>query len=90
MKGWDKRLVRVAVGVFAWIPLGFQLVAMYLLTQAFAIFAPGPVLLARYGMTVGVITVAGVTLVGVLSEPQGRDKLMGVLTCGTRNRKSSE
>ena len=90
LKGWDKRLVRVAVGVFAWIPLGFQLVAMYLLAQSFEIFAPGPVVLARYGITVGVITVGGVTLVGVLSEPQGREKLLGFLTCGTRNRKSSD
>jgi len=84
MTSWSRRLVRVAVGVFAWIPLGFQMAALYLLSQALEVFAPGPVQLARYGITCGAAMVACVTLVGICSNEQGRRKVLLVVSCGTR------
>jgi hypothetical protein len=80
--GWDHRVVRVAVGVFAWIPLGFQTAAMFLFSQALEVFGPGPVALARYGITGAMVLVGTVTMVGILSDVRGRKKLLGFLSFG--------
>jgi len=82
IRGWDRRLVRVAVGVFAWIPLGFQTAAMYLFSQSLEVFGQGPVALARYGITGAMVLVATVTLIGVMSDVRGRKKLLGFLSFG--------
>lgn len=82
VKGRRKRIVRVSVGVFAWIPLGFQLAAMYLLGQSLKIFSSGPVLLARYGITSGIVLVAAITSIGVMSDDKGKRKLLTVVSCG--------
>jgi hypothetical protein len=82
IEGWRKRLVRVSVGIFAWIPLGFQMAALYLLGQSLEIFAPGPVQLARHGITAGVAMVAVVTFIGVVSDEKGKRKLLTVVSCG--------
>ncbi|KAJ7854872.1 hypothetical protein B0H13DRAFT_1903408 [Mycena leptocephala] len=79
--GWNARFIRIAVGLFAWIPLGFQMVAMYLMSQALEVFAPGPVQLARYGLTCGVAVVGVITLFGMLSNEKGRQKLSGFVPC---------
>lgn len=81
--GLSRRFIRVAMGSFAWIPLGFQMAALYLLIQAMEAFSPGPVKLARYGMTSGAVVVIFVTLVAIFSEVKGRQKILGVVSGGT-------
>jgi hypothetical protein len=74
-------VVRIGLGCFAWIALGFQTTALVLIGQALHVFAPGPVMLANYGMA-GCVFVVGVTLIGMASEQKGLRKLGKLLTCG--------
>jgi hypothetical protein len=78
----EKVIIRVGLACFAWIALGFQTVAMFLLGQSLKVFAPGPVYLANFGMVASAVLVAIVTFVGMMSERKGRKKLSTLCTLG--------
>lgn len=84
IKGWQERIVRVAVGGFAWMALGFQTAAIFLMSQSLILFARGPVEMARYGIISGAAIVATVTFFGVTSTQEGKKKLLQVFTLGCK------
>jgi DMSO/TMAO reductase YedYZ heme-binding membrane subunit len=80
-KSRANRVIRFGLGCFAWTALGFQTTAMVLIGQALHVFAPGPVMLANYGMA-GCVCMIVVTLIGMTSTQKGLKKLGRILTCG--------
>lgn len=74
-------VVKIGLQCFAWTALGFQMTAMILIGIALHVFAPGPMLLANYGMVGGILVVA-VTMIGVASQKTGVQKLYRAMTCG--------
>jgi len=72
----ERTVVRVGVALFAWTALGFQTTALVLIGRGLAVFGPGPAALASYGMLGGAVLVGGVTMVGLISEHEGRHKLL--------------
>lgn len=78
----QKSVVRVGLACFAWIALGFQTAAMLMTGQALKIFAPGPVILANYGLAGSAALVVVIVLIGMTSEQKGRKKLAMLWTLG--------
>jgi len=79
LEHWQERIVRVGVAVFAWVALGFQTAAILLFAQALDVFSNGSMRMARYGVVGGMGLVLCVTLVGLLSQKQGQEKIRGAL-----------
>jgi hypothetical protein len=68
--GWRERVVRVAVRIFAWASLGFQIAGLYFIGQSLKIFSSGPVFFARYGLTFVIACVAIVAVIGIKPDPR--------------------
>jgi magnesium-transporting ATPase (P-type) len=75
LEHWQEKIVRVGVAVFAWAALGFQTAAILLFSQALGLFSNGSMKMARYGVVGGMGLVLCVTLVGLLSQKQGQQKI---------------
>jgi hypothetical protein len=79
---WQEKVVRLGVAFFAWVALGFQTAAILLFAQALALFSTQSTGMARYGVVAGMVLVAAVTLFGILSQKEGRQKLSETLRHG--------
>lgn len=72
--GVHKRIARVVITVFACLPLGLQVIAMFLLGESLRLLSGGPMMMARYGIVGGVCValVTAVILIGFDSEARNR------------------
>jgi len=69
----------------------FQVAAMLLLSEALKIFVSQAALMARWGIVGGVLVVAVVTAIGLLSEKKGRRKLKAAfVVCGSKQANEDE
>jgi len=81
-KVWHEKVVRLGVAFFAWVALGFQTAAILLFAQALNLFSTPSTEMARYGVVGGMVLVAAITLLGILSQKEGRMKMSAALRHG--------
>jgi hypothetical protein len=82
LKVWQEKVVRLGVAFFAWVALGFQTAAILLFAQALNLFSTKSTEMARYGVVAGMALVAAITLLGILSRSEGRQKIGHTLRHG--------
>ena len=72
--GVHKRIARVVITVFACLPLGLQVIAMFLLGESLRLLSGGPMMMARCGIVGGVCIalVTAVIIIGLDSEARNR------------------
>jgi hypothetical protein len=76
-RDWPEKIVRIAFAIFAWTALALQIAGMFLIAQSLALISSQSMQMARYGIVGGGVLVAGMFLLGILSQGEVREKIFG-------------
>lgn len=74
------RIARVIIAVFACLPLGLQVAAMFLLGQSLGLLSGGPMMMARYGIVGGLCILLVTALIIIVPDSEARNRYFRFLS----------